>query len=134
MSHGRGVVLSTRGTPAMTCITRRIALAATVLGLMVGAAGKSKADLVTNGGFETGDFTGWSLSGDSYPWTYIVGSSFALPNGGKYEAQLGTNDSLGFLSQTLTTTPGQSYTLDDWMRTGNGGEEFQTYWNGTMIL
>ena len=120
---------------------RRFVLAATVLGLMVGAAGKSKANIVTNGGFETGNgviggtsnFQGWTLSGDWYPWTYIVGSTFGLPGGGNYEAQLGTNYSLGFLSQTLTTVPGQSYTLDYWMRTGHGGEEFQTYWNGTMI-
>lgn len=90
------------------------------------------ASIVNNGGFETGDLTGWDLTGD-YSSTYIVGSSLGLVNGGNYEVQLGTSSSFAYMSQTLATVPGQSYTLDYWMRTGAGGQAFQTYWNGNLI-
>ncbi len=64
-------------------------------------------NLVTNPGFETGDFTGWTLSGGGAPEV-----DSGVGHTGTYAASLGvaapdTNN----ISQVLTTTPGEEYTL-----------------------
>src|SRR5262245_1660590 len=65
-----------------------------------------KANLIQNPGFETGDLTGWSGS-----HVAVVGTQFGIsPHSGNFqEVNLLP---LAFLSQTLATTPGQSYTID----------------------
>jgi hypothetical protein len=72
-------------------------------------SGRSEAaNLVANPGFETGDFTGWTVTGDGI----LIDSTF--PNTGTYDAAfsaLTTDHNPGVLSQTLATTAGQSYTL-----------------------
>jgi hypothetical protein len=93
--------------------------------------------LVQNGGFETGDFTGWTLSASS---TYnIVTSSSSLVHSGSYGAGLGQYPSLGYLSQTLTTSPGQNYLVSLWLDNpsnsyGATPNQFLVQWNGTAIL
>src|SRR5437773_4432346 len=74
----------------------------------VGAAGQAKADLVVNGGFETGDFTGWTVAAS---FTFVdpaspgVGGAggFATHSGSFYAA-MGSVGALGTISQTLSTT------------------------------
>ncbi|HEY5041381.1 MAG TPA: protease pro-enzyme activation domain-containing protein [Verrucomicrobiae bacterium] len=93
--------------------------------------------LVQNGGFETGDFTGWTLSASS---TYnIVSSSGSLVHSGSYGAAFGQYPSLGYLSQTLTTSPGQHYLISLWLDNPNNHygatpNQFQVQWNGTTLL
>ena len=55
---------------------------------------------------------------------------------GVYGAQLGPIGLLGFLSQTLPTTPGTNYLLSFWLNSpdGEAPNEFQVSWNGTMVL
>jgi hypothetical protein len=75
----------------------------------------ASASLVTNGGFETGDFTGWTQSGDTGATGVITGTAGSTTvHSGTHAARFGPN-TLGFLSQTLTTTVGASYTLSFWL-------------------
>jgi hypothetical protein len=83
------------------------------LALLLGSlsAGTSHAELVSNGDFETGDFSGWTQSGDVDPLYTNVDPFFASTlGGGNYGAVLGPyNGAVGGLSQTLATVQGQEY-------------------------
>ena len=92
--------------------------------------------LVLNGGFQTKDFTDWTLTGDTYS-TFVDDGDYSgiTPYFGEYEAALETSGSLGYLSQTLSTTAGTSYLLSFWFDNpyANPGE-FLVEWNGNSLL
>jgi hypothetical protein len=103
--------------------------------------------IVNNGGFETGDFTGWTLNGDGVIGKTIYdgvasSSTFAGATGylhsGTYGAILGESPMVGYLNQTLTTAPGQSYLVSLWFANptntaGASPSQFLVQWNGTTI-
>jgi flagellin len=98
-------------------------------------------NLVMNGGFETGAFTDWSLSGNTQ-YAMVTdktfgskpGSSYAAHGGSDY-ALLGPVGSLGTMSQTIATTAGQSYTFSWWLASdGDFANEFDASWNGTQVF
>ncbi len=77
-----------------------------LLASLAGPAGA--ANLVLNPGFETGDFTDWTVTGDG------ISIDSVFPNTGLYDAAfsaLTTDPNPGVLSQALSTSPGQSYTI-----------------------
>jgi PEP-CTERM motif len=65
-------------------------------------------NLVTNCGFETGDFTGWSGTSLADPFTGVDGlDTFS----GNFEAFVGPTTGNETLVQSLTTVAGQLYTI-----------------------
>jgi hypothetical protein len=77
------------------------------------AAPAAHADLLQNGGFETGDFTGWTQSGNAAVTTVPY---FGVGNAtldGNYLAVFNSGDSTpnAVLSQTFSTIAGTDYTV-----------------------
>lgn len=72
----------------------------------------SAAAIVSNGDFETGSLSDWTTSGDS---TYTNVQS-VFPHSGQNEAHIGAygDSGYGFITQTIATTPGASYSLSFW--------------------
>ncbi len=92
----------------------------------------ASAAMIINGGFETGDFTGWTTSGDpGNTGVWDVGS-----HGGVYNAYFGPVDGYGYISQIITTTPGGTYETTFWLRSEDGSTPngFRLSWGGTEIL
>jgi hypothetical protein len=86
-------------------------------------------NLVANCGFETGDFTSWAQSGDlSY-----TGVDNGSANTGAFGAYFGPVDSLGFITQTLATTAGQTYSLTFYLRNAGLPNQFTVSWDGSTI-
>jgi hypothetical protein len=96
--------------------------------------------LVQNSGFETGDWTGWTLSNDTISVVDNNGTvSRISPHSGNYLAALGAETSMGYLSQTLQTAPSQSYLLSLWLNSPNipgllTPNEFSVTWNGGILF
>jgi hypothetical protein len=72
-------------------------------------------ELVSNGGFETGDLTGWSTSGADLASAWSVGEDG--PHSGTYFFIGFDNDGVATLSQTLATTIGNTYSFSFWSNT-----------------
>ncbi len=94
--------------------------------------------LVQNGGFETGDFTGWTQSGNP-AYTSVTSGNSRFVHSGTYGAALGPSGSLGYLSQTLPTFAGQNYLLSLWVDSPKISgtatpNEFSVSWNGHIIF
>ncbi len=105
--------------------------AALAMALFAGAAqaavgcGAVAGNLVTNCGFETGDFSGWTQAGNG-AFTYVGASGTTE---GAYAAFFGPVGSPGSISQTLGTTLGTTYTVNftlGWGSGEGGGEEGPT--------
>jgi subtilase family serine protease len=93
--------------------------------------------IVDNGGFETGNFTGWTLNASS-KYDFVTTSS-SYVHSGSYGVVLGQDGSLGYLYQTLATSPGQNYLLSLWLdnpanSVGATPNQFLVQWNGTTIF
>ncbi len=103
-------------------------------------AGPSECDtygdnLITNCGFETGDFTGWTLS----PNTNNTSVSPFAPyvHSGNFAAQLGTQFGTSFLtqSQALNTIPGATYSVSLWLFSdGETPNEFDVQFGTTQLF
>jgi hypothetical protein len=105
-------------------------------------------NLVANCGFETGDFTSWTLSGNDVPGE--AGNLYGVegqdlvdgisPNSGSYQAFFATLDSNATkLSQDITTTAGDLYTITFWVAqdtasSSDYGNELLASFGGTSLV
>ena len=108
-----------------------IAFAAT-LGLLAGQSASAQ-DLLVNPGFETGDFTGWSLSGSTA--FEGVSSTFATtPYSGSFSAFFGAVGSYNIISQTIATTVGDQYNIS-FALDNSGGPYSEAFvnWGGNQV-
>jgi hypothetical protein len=100
----------------------------------------SAANLVTNGDFETGNFTGWTVTNAA------SGSNIAVrtipPGHGTLGAAFGaTGTASDSISQILATTPGASYDLSFFYEVGFPGgnplppanNKFEVFFNGVSV-
>lgn len=104
----------------------RLALAVALVAGGVGAA-QAQSNLVANGGFETGSFSGWQTSNLSF----LSGVDDLAAHSGDFGAFGGE----GTLTQTLQTAAGTLYDLRFWLRNdGLTPNEFTVQWNGTTVF
>jgi hypothetical protein len=108
------------------------AMACAVTLAAVGLATPASADLVTNGGFETGDFTGWTVVANS---TDVAPCGSFGCHSGNYFAALGNVGVDGTLSQSIADTAGKTLVLSYWLASeGNTPNDFSVDWNGVQVV
>lgn len=88
---------------------------------------------ILNGGFETGTFTNWTRTGNYTGST--LSTSTQYKHSGTYGVRLSAATTLGYFSQTITTTPGNLYLVSLWFDSPFNGNpnEFSVTW-GTNVL
>lgn len=96
-------------------------------------ASPAAAQLVTNGSFETGDLSGWTVNA-SATFASTGGFDGYGPEDGSSFAALGNVGGIGTLSQLISTTSGTAYTLDYYLATnGSTPSYFSASWDGQEI-
>jgi hypothetical protein len=87
-------------------------------------------ELVVNGGFETGDFTGWTVNDPTFE-TFVSGN----PHSGSFAAWFGAVGQNGTISQTIATVPGNHYTFTFWLASDGGTpNDFSASFGGVTVF
>jgi Protein of unknown function (DUF642)/PEP-CTERM motif len=111
-----------------------LALVALAIALLVSAPATFAQNLVQNGSFETGDFTGWNVNG----LEEVVSGPFSIYSGaqdGNFYSVWGNVGSDGSISQTIADTAGANYTLSFWFAAaGDNPSDFSVSWDGNVLL
>ena len=101
--------------------------------LGLGITQSARANLITNGGFETGDFSGWTVFGTDND---VVGDQpFTSPHSGNFQALFGSGSNS--ITQNVTTTPGSSYVISFWLAADvrqGGSPSVSVNWGGSTIF
>jgi hypothetical protein len=91
------------------------------------------ANLVVNGGFETGDFTGWTITPAGSGSLFFVDSA---PHTGTYGAAFGATEGIADeISQSIPTAAGNRFTLTFWVfNSGEGSDSLEVRWGGAFVF
>jgi hypothetical protein len=106
--------------------------------LVATARSTSAQNLIMNGDFETGDFTGWTVTHAPSGSNISVGTTFGDPPDNTQVARFGATDIFfDTISQSFATTPGAFYTLSFFYQIGDTQSQahngFDVLWNGVSI-
>ncbi|HRJ26963.1 MAG TPA: PEP-CTERM sorting domain-containing protein [Fimbriimonadaceae bacterium] len=93
---------------------KKVALVA----LCLSGAASSHANLLLNGGFETGDFSNWTVSGPTLP------TVVSDPHTGSFSANFaGSSPSLNSISQSFFANSGWTYDVSLWVKNNGIGDD-----------
>jgi len=102
----------------------------------ISLASPTFANIVVNGGFETGNFAGWAQQGD----TGFTGVGTSSPTGvgphsGSFLAYFGAIGDDGGINQSLVTNAGNTYNLSFWLAndTLSSPSDYSVFWNGGFV-
>jgi hypothetical protein len=110
---------------------RFVSSALALLAIIAFAARPASAQVI-NGGFESGDFTGWFNELNN---TGFDGVDAFSAHSGSFGAFFGEVGSTSTLRQEVGTTAGQGYTLSFWLSNdGNTPSFFDVSWNGSSLF
>ena len=121
----------------MSGMKKLLASCAFAAALVAAHPASAAVNIVTNPGFETGDFTGWTQS----DWGIDL-NSFAAFDGAHYASNGCTGSSYCDLSQSLSTHSGGTYTLSFAFNPGfdagapgdKTNADTQIMWNGSVVF
>jgi hypothetical protein len=111
-------------------VTRKILFLGISMALWAASASAGGIDLVANGGFTTGDFTGWTSSSDENWYVNGIDTNPGAPSDTSYAAENGCvgascNDPVNgsWITQSLATEVSQTYTLTFFFDPGASSED-----------
>lgn len=109
-------------------------VAAVALSATLSAPAQS-VNIVVNGSFETGDFTGWTLTGNTgFSGVECPGAPFAGPGDGNCDAFFGPVGSNAILSQTFNTITDALYSIGfDFRPDGGNPSFFSASFGGSLL-
>lgn len=110
--------------------TRFVQMACAVA--LLASATAAHANLVVNGNFETGNFNGWTKSGNTALSDVI---SNTVTSNHSYVWRSGATGSPALITQLLATTAGASYTLEfDVYNTATQNAAFEVFFDGASVF
>lgn len=103
------------------------------LAFALSAAQASASNLIVNGGFESGNFTGWSTqpaaSGSNFG---VIGFSHSGTFSARFGAVSGQHDSIW---QNVPTAAGSRFTVSFWVYNGGvGSDSLRVIWDNSMVF
>jgi hypothetical protein len=114
-----------------------LAVLALAVAVMISAPTSFAQNMLTNGSFETGDFSGWTTGGN-FEFSSVTSGAYYDYSGaqdGTFYAVFGPVSTPGTISQSFDTTAGASYTFSFWLNAvGDDPSHFTAYWNDTPVL